>query len=125
MKALRAGYYWPTMLTDAQSYVKKCDSCQRFAPVINQPANDLQPIMNPIPFAQWGMDIMGPFPQAAGGKKFLLVGVDYFTKWIEAKPTPRIKAKQVEKFIWTHILTRLASQWQLSLIMVCNLIMDR
>ncbi|XP_057248169.1 uncharacterized protein LOC130590168 [Beta vulgaris subsp. vulgaris] len=94
LKALRAGFYWPTMLTDAQTYVKKCDKCQRFAPVINQPANDLQPILNPIPFAQWGMDIIGPFTPASGGRKFLIVGIDYFTKWIEAEPTAKIMANQ-------------------------------
>ncbi|XP_010682010.3 uncharacterized protein LOC104896920 [Beta vulgaris subsp. vulgaris] len=80
LKALRAGFYWPSMLADAQAYVKKCDKCQRFAPVINQPANYLQPILNPIPFAQWGMDIVGPFTPASGGRKFLIVGIDYFTK---------------------------------------------
>ena len=53
LKALRAGFYWPRMLGDAQAYVKKCDKCQKFAPVINRPANDLQPILCPIPFAQW------------------------------------------------------------------------
>ncbi|XP_010666430.2 uncharacterized protein LOC104883586 [Beta vulgaris subsp. vulgaris] len=94
LKALRAGFYWPTMLTDAQTYVKKCDKCQRFAPVINQPANDLQPILNPIPFAQWRMDIIGPFTPAFGGRKFLIVGIDYFTKWIEAEPTAKITANQ-------------------------------
>ncbi|XP_048493061.1 uncharacterized protein LOC125493630 [Beta vulgaris subsp. vulgaris] len=61
LKALRAGFYWPSMLADAQAYVKKCDKCQRFAPPINQPVYNLQPILNPIPFAQWGMDIIGPF----------------------------------------------------------------
>ncbi|XP_057250131.1 uncharacterized protein LOC130591205 [Beta vulgaris subsp. vulgaris] len=106
LKALRAGFYWPTMLTDAQTYVKKCDKCQRFAPVINQPANDLQPILNPIPFAQWGMDIIGPFTPASGGRKFLIVGIDYFTKWIEAEPTAKITANQVKKFIWQNIITR-------------------
>ncbi|XP_056685805.1 uncharacterized protein [Spinacia oleracea] len=80
----RQGYYWPTMLEDAQSYVKKCEKCQLFAPVIRMPANDLMPILNPIPFAQWGMDIVGPFTTASGGRKFLIVAVDYFIKWIEA-----------------------------------------
>ena len=69
-------------------------------------ANDLQPIMNPVPFAQWGMDILGPFPQASGKRKFLIVSIDYFTKWIEAEATAKIKAAQVIKFIWTHIVTR-------------------
>ncbi|XP_056694872.1 uncharacterized protein [Spinacia oleracea] len=106
VKALRAGYYWPTMVSDSQAYVKKCDKCQKFAPVINQPSNDLQPIINPIPFAQWGMDILGPFTAANGGRKFLIVAVDYFTKWIEAEPTKSITAKRMKDFIWRNIVTR-------------------
>ncbi|XP_056695741.1 uncharacterized protein [Spinacia oleracea] len=90
----RQGYYWPTMLEDCRAYVKKCEKCQKFSAVINLPANDLMPILNPIPFAQWGMDIVGPFPMAAGGRKFLIVAVDYFTKWIEAEPVAKITASQ-------------------------------
>ena len=39
----------------------------------------------PWPFAQWGLDIMGPFPTAVRQLKFLVVGIDYFTKWVEAE----------------------------------------
>lgn len=68
-KALRAGMasdllYWSTVLKDAKDFDKKCDKCQNFAPTISQPANDLLPIHNPIPFVQWGMDLLEPFPTA-------------------------------------------------------------
>ncbi|GJW99392.1 reverse transcriptase domain-containing protein [Tanacetum coccineum] len=53
-KAVRQGYYWPTMHEDAKK--------------------------------EWGMDILGPLPPARGGAKFVIVAVNYFTKWIEAKP---------------------------------------
>ena len=95
LKALRASFYWPSMLTEAQAYVKKFDKCQWFAPIINQPANDLH-----------GMDIIGPFTPASGGRKFLIVGIDYFTKWIEAERTAKITANQVKKFIWQNIITK-------------------
>ncbi|XP_021862633.1 uncharacterized protein [Spinacia oleracea] len=98
----RQGYYWPTMLEDCRAYVKKCEKCQKFSAVINLPANDLMPILNPIPFAQWGMDIVGPFPMAAGGRKFLKVAVDYFTKWIEVEPVAKITANQVKKVKLAH-----------------------
>ncbi|XP_021770969.1 uncharacterized protein LOC110735102 [Chenopodium quinoa] len=61
LEAMKRGYYWPTMNADTLEYAKKCDKCQKYGPVINQPPNDLTPIVNPIPFAQWGMDIIGPF----------------------------------------------------------------
>ena len=51
-KLIRAGYYWPTMLKDAQAYVKACDKCQRFSNLIRQPSEELTPMTAPWPFAQ-------------------------------------------------------------------------
>ena len=64
-KLIRAGYYWPTMQKDAEAYVRTCDKCQRFSNIIRQPTEELTPMTAPWPFAQWGLDIMGPFPTAA------------------------------------------------------------
>ncbi|KAL0433764.1 UNVERIFIED_CONTAM: hypothetical protein Slati_2710700 [Sesamum latifolium] len=50
------------------------------------------------------MDILGPFPLAAGQRKFLLVAIDYFTKWVEAEPLARITEGEVMKFIWKNIV---------------------
>ena len=52
------------------------------------------------------MDIVGPFLKAIGNKKYLLVGIDYFTKWVEAKPLANIRDVDVKKFIWKSIVTR-------------------
>ena len=79
-RALTQGYWWPGMQKEALEYVKKCDQCQRFALSIHQPGGVLNPLSNPWPFTQWGLDIVGPFPKAAGNKRYLLVGTDYFTK---------------------------------------------
>ena len=79
-RALTQGYWWPGMQKKALKYVKKCDQCQRFALSIHQPGGVLNPLSNPWPFTQWGLDIVGPFPKAAGNKRYLLVGTDYFTK---------------------------------------------
>ena len=67
-RAITQGYWWLSMQKEVQEYVKKCDQCQKFAPNI---------LSNPWPFAQWGLDILGPFPKVAGNKRFLLVGTDY------------------------------------------------
>eukprot|EP00261_Vitis_vinifera_P018113 XP_010648055.1 PREDICTED: uncharacterized protein LOC104878864 [Vitis vinifera] len=64
-RAHSQGYYWPTMKKDAAAYVKKCDKCQRHAPIPHMPSETLKPISGPWPFAQWGMDIVGPLPAAA------------------------------------------------------------
>ncbi|RVW21170.1 Transposon Tf2-12 polyprotein [Vitis vinifera] len=63
-RAHSQGYYWPTMKKDAAAYVKKCDKCQRHAPIPHMPSETLKPISGPWPFAQWGMDIVGPLPAA-------------------------------------------------------------
>lgn len=65
---------------NAQSYVKTCDKCQRFSNVIRQPSKQLTSINTSWPFAQWGLDVMGPFPMAIWQLKFLIVRIDYFTK---------------------------------------------
>ncbi|KAJ8467304.1 hypothetical protein OPV22_029856 [Ensete ventricosum] len=52
------------------------------------------------------MDLLGPFPPASGQRRFLIVGVDYFTKWLEAEPLASITEKQVEGFVWKNIITR-------------------
>uniref|UniRef100_A0A2N9GCW7 Uncharacterized protein n=1 Tax=Fagus sylvatica TaxID=28930 RepID=A0A2N9GCW7_FAGSY len=61
-KLTRAGYYWSSLLHDATQYVKTCDKCQRFANIPRVPPEEITPITSPWPFAQWGLDIMGPFP---------------------------------------------------------------
>ncbi|XP_010681514.2 uncharacterized protein LOC104896463 [Beta vulgaris subsp. vulgaris] len=94
--ALRTGYFWPTLKEDALLYAKKCDSCQRHGNIYQKSSNYLTPVLFPLPFAKWGMDILGPFPIAAGQKKFVVVAVDYFTKWVEAEAMRGITTNDVK-----------------------------
>ena len=105
-KALTQGYWWPNMQREAQEYAKKCDQCQRFAPNIHQPGGVLNPLSSPWPFTQWGLDIVGSFPKVAGNKRYLIVGIDYFTKWVEAEPLANIRDVDAKKFVWKNIITR-------------------
>uniref|UniRef100_A0A7N2MBY2 Uncharacterized protein n=1 Tax=Quercus lobata TaxID=97700 RepID=A0A7N2MBY2_QUELO len=105
-KLVRAGYYWPTMQKDAEAYVKSCDKCQRFSNIIRQPTEELTPMTAPWPFTQWGLDIMGPFPTAVRQLKFLVVGIDYFTKWVEAEVLATITEKNIRSFVWRCIVCR-------------------
>nr|XP_023906600.1 uncharacterized protein LOC112018320 [Quercus suber] len=105
-RAMTQGFWWPQMQKDAAEYVLKCEQCQKHAPLIHQPAGNLSPISSPWPFAQWGLDIIGPFPRATGGRKFVLVAVDYFTKWAEAEALANIRDVEVKKFVWKNIITR-------------------
>ena len=98
-KLVQAEYYWPTMQKDAEAYVKACDKCQRFSNIIRQPTEELTPMTAPWPFAQWGLDIMGLFPTVVQQLKFLVMGIDYFTKWVEAEALATIIEKNMRNFV--------------------------
>ncbi|RDX83445.1 Retrovirus-related Pol polyprotein, partial [Mucuna pruriens] len=105
-KIARAGYYWPTLKRDCIEYLKKCDKCQKFAEGHKAPPENLHHVTSPWPFFKWGLDILGPFPPAPGQVKFLIVAVDYFTKWIEAEPVATITTERVKHFYWKKIVCR-------------------
>ncbi|GJS51763.1 reverse transcriptase domain-containing protein [Tanacetum coccineum] len=70
------------------------------------PQQTLTPITSPWQFYKWGIDIAGPFPEVPGKVKFLIVAIDYFTKWIKAKLVATITGNQVKKFVWDNIVCR-------------------
>jgi len=105
-KVLRAGYYWPTMLKDAKDYVNPCDKCQRHGDMHLAPPTESTSLVSPWPFAWWGIDLLGPFPKAACQLKYLVVAIDYSTKWIEAEPLAKITTKNVPRFFKRNILAR-------------------
>nr|GEV52565.1 reverse transcriptase domain-containing protein [Tanacetum cinerariifolium] len=85
-KALRIGYYWPTMHKDARTLIRACQDYQVHKPVPRNPQQQLIPITSPWPFYKWGIDIARPFPEGPGKVKFLIVAIEYLTKCIEANP---------------------------------------
>jgi hypothetical protein len=104
-KAFRHGFYWPMALRDADQLVKHCNGCQHFSKHRNTPAAALKTIPLTWPFAIWGLDMVGPFKIALGGLTHLLVVVDKFTKWIEAKPIKKLDGLSTIKF-FNEIITR-------------------
>ncbi|GKB04284.1 reverse transcriptase domain-containing protein [Tanacetum coccineum] len=104
IQAIRTGYYWPTMHTDAHKLIKECNDCQVHRPIPSNLQQNLTPITSPWPFYKWGIDIAGHFPEGPSKVKFLIVAIDYFTKWIEAKPVATITGNQVKKFVWDNIV---------------------
>ena len=63
-RAHTQGYYWPTMKANIADYTRKCDRCRGLAPILKSPVQDLISISSPWPFAQWGINIVGPLPTA-------------------------------------------------------------
>lgn len=76
---MQQGYYRPNLQKDYTDHARKCDSCERHADV------------SPQSFQKWGLDILGPLPIVLAQKKFLIIGSDYFSKWIKAKPLAHIQ----------------------------------
>ncbi|RDY13818.1 Tf2-9, partial [Mucuna pruriens] len=103
-KIARVGYYKPTLKGDCVEYVKKCDKCQRFTEVSNAPPEQLHSITSPWPFHKWGVNILGPFPPTLGQVKYLIVVMNYFTKWIEIELVVTIAAKRIKRFYWKKII---------------------
>ena len=103
-KVLRQGYYWPTILRDATELVRKCKIFQEHAKISRLPSEPLTSITSPWPFQQWGLDILGPLPIGKGQCKFIIVAVDYFTKWAEAEPLATITEQKIRNFVWRAIV---------------------
>jgi hypothetical protein len=97
-KAFRQDFGWPTALRDAEEVVHTCKGCQFYAWQTNLPTQALQTIPLTWPFAVWGLDMVGPLKKAPGGFTHLLIVVDKFTKWIEAKPIVKPSSQEVVKF---------------------------
>lgn len=89
-KILHQGYYWSIMQQDIAKFVRMCEYCERNTIIQHRPAALLTSICAPREFLQWGIHILGPFSQASGQQKFLLVAMDYFIKWVEAEPLAHI-----------------------------------
>ena len=82
-----------------QDYTKKCNQCQRYALSIHQPGGVLNPLSSPWPFAQWVLDIVGPFLQAIGNRRWIFIGTDYFTKWVKVEPLANIRDMDAKRFV--------------------------
>nr|GEU89679.1 DNA-directed DNA polymerase [Tanacetum cinerariifolium] len=103
-KVFDSGFCWPTIYCDAQNFVKNCDVCQRQGKIAQKdemPQNSIQVCEI---FNVWGIDFMGPFPYLRGNK-YILVAVDYLSKWVEAKALPTNDARVVCKFL-KNLFTR-------------------
>lgn len=105
-KTFRMGFYWPKAASDAEEIVRTCDNCQRMAKHQRQPCNFTQLIEPTWPLQRWGMDIIGPMPVAQGNLKYAVVAVEYFSKWIEAKPLTTITSATIQRFFWQNIVCR-------------------
>ncbi|CAM8920450.1 unnamed protein product [Rhodiola kirilowii] len=104
-KILDSGFFWPHVFRDAYSHCKRCDKCQRVGNISARNEMPQVPILVNDVFDIWGIDFMGPFPVSCG-YAYILVAVDYVSKWVEAKATRCDDAKTVIDFLRTNIFCR-------------------
>jgi len=104
-KVLQSGFYWPTLFKDAYKNCKSCDECQRSGSMSKRNEMPLQSILEVEVFDCWGIDFVGPFPSSFSNE-YILVAVDYVSKWVEAVASPKAYAKTVVKFLKKNIFTR-------------------
>ena len=105
IKILQDGFYWPTLFKDCFEFFKTCARCQQLGGVTKRNMMPLTPILIIEIFDCWGIDFMGPFPPSCG-YLYILLSVDYVSKWVEAIPTRTNDHKVILKFIKEHIFSR-------------------
>ncbi|GJT47037.1 reverse transcriptase domain-containing protein [Tanacetum coccineum] len=97
-KVFDAGFFWPTIYKDAYELIKSCDACQRQGKISHRDEMPQNAIQVCEIFDVWGIDFMGPFPSSRGNK-YILVAVNYLSKWVETKALPTNDARVVVKFL--------------------------
>ena len=103
-KVLQSGFYWPSLFKDAHQFVSTCDKCQRMGNISRKDEPPMHPILEVELFDLWGIDFMGPFP-ASYNNLYILLAVDYVSKWVEAIPTRTNDAKVVAQFLRSNIFS--------------------
>ena len=86
-KILHAIYFWSSIFKDCIVAVRKCHECQIYQRKMRAPPVPLHPVITVGPFAKWGIDFMTCNPRLARGHAYIIIVVDYFTKWAEVMPT--------------------------------------
>jgi len=104
-KVWQSGFFWPSLFKDSFKFCKACDRCQRLGTMSRRDMMPLNPILIVEIFGVWRIDFMGPFPPSFGFE-YILVAVNYVSKWIEAVATKTNDHKVVVKFIQTNIFSR-------------------
>ena len=104
-KILQCGLYWPHMFRDTFVFCKSCTECQRLGAISRRNMMPLNPILEIEVFDCWGIDFLGPFPPSFG-YTYILVSVDYVSKWVEAMACRSNDGPTVIKFLKENIFSR-------------------
>ena len=107
-KILRIGYHLNMIETDCVDFVKSCHDYQTHANLNHVPSSELYNMTFPWPFSVWGIDVIRRIAlETSNGYEYILVAIDYFTKWVEAAFYFVLKAKHVAQFIENNIICQI------------------
>lgn len=98
--------YWPKMSWDVRMFCQDCHVCQAYKPENRKLAGKLQQTIVHRPWEILGMDWMGPFPRSSNQNVYLLVFVDYYTRWVELFPLRTATAESISCVLVKDIFTR-------------------
>jgi len=92
------------MYDDIKKYIRTCDTCQRFGkPERNEPLHSIKITQ---PFERIGIDIVGPLPETENKNKYMVVAIEYLTKWVEIRALDKVTAENIAKFVFEEIICR-------------------
>ncbi|GJU22680.1 reverse transcriptase domain-containing protein [Tanacetum coccineum] len=97
-KVLDSGFYWPTIIKEAHTLVRLCEACQKTRNISKHDEMPLNNIQVCEIFDIWGIDFMGPFPKSYKFE-YILVAIDYVSKWAKAQALPTNDARVVITFL--------------------------
>ena len=104
-KIMRIGNFWLTMEIDCCKFVQRCPECQMHGNLIHVHPSELHALTFPWPFSTWGIDVIRKVSsKSSSGHEYILVAIDYFTKWVEAASYASLTTTKVAKFIRSHII---------------------
>ena len=101
-KILQSGFYWPTILKDTHCFYTECLQCQAALKISKRDMMLMRPILEMEILDLWGIHFMGSFPPS-DEKEFMLLAVDYVSKWVEAIPPRANSHREVLRFVTRYI----------------------
>jgi hypothetical protein len=103
---LRANYFWSTLIKDCVESVKKCHLCHIFSWKMRAHLAPMFPIITVGPFTKWGINYTTCHPPSSKGQRYIIVAVDYFTKWVKAMPMFKYDGETIALFLFNQIIAR-------------------